>query len=306
MQCAAWTTRTLPLLSLVDMSRPDNLVHDDDDHLVGEELKQVLGVDVLDPLPSLHVPVTGDGLPQRLKPADEERLVIEQRQREPTVELLPLDLAVLLGGSLLGLCLRLDLPLLQPPMLRSPRRLPPPLHLSACFSRSSVPHRRRFAVFHGFRSRASSRSRVFNTAVSKPWAPPHQLLIAGHLTSVCGWRLAIWPPWPRSPRLRGGCWPGWPTWPRILRGMRGADSGQDGGGSCVGKVAPVATSVFWFGGGGLLGSDWTDKKKRAARVRPFGLNPLSGRYFPPKNFRSRQLTMTRRKMSGGPRSTHST
>ena len=65
---------------------------------------------MLDPLPSLHVPVTGDGLPQRLKPADKERLVTEQRQREPTVELLPLDLAVLLVGPLPGLCLRLDLP----------------------------------------------------------------------------------------------------------------------------------------------------------------------------------------------------
>jgi len=119
-----------------------HLVHDDDGHLVGEEQKQVLGVDVLDLLPSLHVLVRGDGLPQRLKPTDEERLVVEQRQREPTVELLPLDLTVLLGGLLLGLCLRLDLPQPQPPVLRPPRRLPPPLHLSACFSRSSVLHRR--------------------------------------------------------------------------------------------------------------------------------------------------------------------
>lgn len=106
-----------------------HLVHDDDGDLLGGEQEEVLGVDVLDPLPALHVLVPGDGVAQRLEPAEEERLDVGQLGGEVAVEHLALELAVLLGGARPGLRLRLDLALPQPPVVRPPRPLPllPPL-----------------------------------------------------------------------------------------------------------------------------------------------------------------------------------
>ena len=94
---------------------------DDDGDLLGGEQEQVLGVDVLDPLAALHVLVPGDGVAQRLEPAEEERLDVGQLRGEVAVEHLALELAVLLGGARPGLRLRLDLALPQPPVPVSPR-----------------------------------------------------------------------------------------------------------------------------------------------------------------------------------------
>jgi hypothetical protein len=61
-----------PAAVLAGHEQAHHFVHENDGHLVGGQKKQVLGVDVLDPLAALHVLVPGDGVPQGLEPADKE------------------------------------------------------------------------------------------------------------------------------------------------------------------------------------------------------------------------------------------